>query len=90
MRGQPGHHVCRNQSIDAMSAQLERAGFAPPGNDPDAWSNLARVIGIDPNDRTAREIYDEALAWVERIRVRERIRRAVNNEPIANDVEWAD
>lgn len=77
--GATGQSQVLSGLTDEMSAQLERAGFAPPGNDPDAWSNLARVIGIDPNDRTVREIYDEALAWVERIRVAERIRRAVND-----------
>ena len=62
-----------------VDADLRREGFTPPGANLDAWIKLARIIQVDPSDLTVSEIYEEALAWAERIRVKERIRNRITS-----------
>lgn len=63
------------QRIAEVDLDLVRLGFDPPGTDLDAWLHLARIIEVDPSQMTAAELYEEALAWVDRTRIREQIRQ---------------
>jgi hypothetical protein len=63
------------QRIAEVDLDLRRLGFDPPGTDLDAWQHLARIIEVDPSQMTAAELYEEALAWVDRTRIQEQIRQ---------------
>lgn len=63
------------QRIAEVDLDLQRLGFDPPGTDLDGWLHLARIIEVDPSQMTAVELYEEALAWVDRTRIQEQIRQ---------------
>jgi hypothetical protein len=63
------------QRITEVDLDLRRLGFDPPGTDLDAWLHLARIFEVDPSQMTAAELYEEALAWVDRTRIQEQIRQ---------------
>lgn len=69
-------HEC-GARVDELNQELERFGFAVTG-DLDSWEHLARIIQVDPSEMTAAELYQEALAWVDRVRIEERIRQQVS------------
>lgn len=61
----------------------------------DAWRHLARVIEVDPSQMTAAELYEVALAWVDRMRVQKQIRQSVRrkgtghrNQPSRSTARW--
>ncbi|MCA9265071.1 MAG: hypothetical protein KDA60_14525 [Planctomycetales bacterium] len=61
---------------DELNRELERFGFAVTA-DLDSWEHLARIIQVDPAEMTVAELYREALAWVDRVRIEERIRHQI-------------
>ena len=63
--------------VDELNRELERFGFAVTA-DLDSWEHLARIIQVDPAEMTAADLYQEALAWVDRVRIEERIRQQVS------------
>ena len=68
-------HEC-GARVDELNQELERFGFAVTA-DLDSWEHLARIIQVDPAEMTAAELYQEALAWVDRVRIEERIRQQI-------------
>lgn len=70
--------VC--QRIAEVDLDLRRLGFDPPGTDLDTWLHLARIIEVDPSQMTAAELYEEALAWVDRTRIQEQIRQRLRRK----------
>jgi hypothetical protein len=68
-------HEC-GARVDELNQELERFGFAVTP-DLDSWEHLARIIQVDPSEMTAAELYQEALAWVDRVRIEGRIRQQV-------------
>lgn len=71
-------------TVEDMSEVLTKIGFNPPGDDPAKWMMLARVIQVDPHGLTLRDLYDEARAFAERVRVVDRV-RAGNRPPVDDD-----
>lgn len=65
------------ERVDELNRELERFGFAVTA-DLDSWEHLARIIQVDPSEMTAAELYQEALAWVDRVRIEEQIRQQVS------------
>gem|GEM_PF-5446860 len=66
--------------IAEVDLDLRRLGFDPPGTDLDAWLHLARIIEVDPSQLTATDLYQEALAWVDRTRIQEQIRQRLRRK----------
>jgi hypothetical protein len=66
--------------IAEVDLDLQRLGFDPPRTDLDGWLHLARIIEVDPSTMTAAELYEEALAWVDRIRIQEQIRQRLRRK----------
>ncbi|MFO0919909.1 MAG: hypothetical protein U0872_16550 [Planctomycetaceae bacterium] len=66
--------------IVEVDLDLQRLGFDPPGTDLEAWLHLARIIEVDPSQMTAAELYQEALAWVDRTRIQEQIRQRLRRK----------
>ena len=64
------------ERVDELNRKLERFGFAVTAN-LDSWEHLARIIQVDPAEMTEAEPYREALAWVDRVRIEERIRHQI-------------
>jgi hypothetical protein len=72
------------EAEDAMRQELAAAGLAPPKT-LEAWEHLARVVELAGRGRpaettgplTAAEIYDEALAWIDREKARLKLARRV-------------
>lgn len=61
---------------------MRRLGFDPPGTDLDAWLHLARIIEVDPSQITVAELYEKALAWVDRTRIREQFCQRLRRKEI--------
>lgn len=61
---------------DEVSKRLSAAGFTPPQTFED-WLHLARVVELDPDPLTLREIYQQALAWSDREKIRVKLAQQV-------------
>lgn len=66
--------------VAAVNTDLQQLGFDPPGTDLEAWLHLARIIEVDPSQMTAAELYQEALAWVDRTQIQEQIRQSLRRK----------
>jgi hypothetical protein len=63
------------QAKDAETAELARYGLAPTTDHLEAWEELARIVGKEPNPMTIREIYLWAIAWAKRQLWRQKLSR---------------
>lgn len=60
-------------ALDDANAQLSERGFEPPGLDLEKWERLARMVEREPSNMTLGEIFDWAIAWGDREKLRTRI-----------------
>ncbi len=62
-------------ALDDMNARLQHAGFEPPqgGRDLEAWEHLARMVECEPTAMTLGDIFNWAIAWADREKMRVRI-----------------
>ncbi len=64
------------ESLQAAKADLAARGFDPPGGEWEDWEHRARIIDKDSAALTLREIYQWAIAWADREKVRLRLAKA--------------
>jgi hypothetical protein len=64
------------ESLQAARADLAARGFDPPGSAWEDWEHLARIIEKEAGPLTLREIYQWAIAWADREKVRLRLAKA--------------
>jgi hypothetical protein len=64
-------------ALDDMNARLQQVGFDPPGRDLEAWEHLARMVECEPSAMTLGDIFDWAIAWADREKMRARIGASV-------------
>lgn len=64
------------ESLQAAKADLAARGFDPPGSEWEDWEHLARIIDKESGTLTLREIYQWAIAWADREKVRLRLAKA--------------
>jgi hypothetical protein len=64
-------------ALDDMNARLQQGGFDPPGRDLKAWDHLARMVECEPSAMTLGNIFDWAIAWADREKMRARIGASV-------------
>lgn len=60
--------------LGAWNASLKAAGYAEPGKDFGKWQQLARIVGVDPEHTSLKVIVEYALAFIERERVKGKIK----------------
>ena len=58
-----------------VEADLTAHGFESPGNDLQAWEDLARLVEQEPGPLTLEEVYRWAIAWAKREVLRNQIAR---------------
>ena len=63
------------QAKDTEIAELASYGLAPTTDHLEAWEELARIVGKEPNPMTIREIYLWAIAWAKRQLWRQKLSR---------------
>ena len=73
------------ESLQAAKADLAARGFDPPGSEWEDWEHLARIIEKDSGTLTLREIYQWAIAWADREKVRLRLAKAEGLLPKGGD-----
>ncbi|MCI0629275.1 MAG: hypothetical protein L0Y44_01310 [Phycisphaerales bacterium] len=64
-------------ALDDMNSRLQQAGFEPSGRDLEAWEHLARMVECEPTAMTLGDIFNWAIAWADREKMRARIGASV-------------
>ncbi len=70
-----------HESLQVAKADLAARGFEPPGREWEDWEHLARIIEKEPGPLTLREVYQWAIAWADREKVRLRLAKAEGLPP---------
>lgn len=84
------------ESLQAARADLATRGFDPPGSAWEDWEHLARIVEKEPGPLTLGEIYQWAIAWADREKVRLRLAKAegvlpkMKEQPIRDDSRTED
>lgn len=60
-------------AFDDSDDALHARGFTPPGHSIEAWEHLARIVEREPSQMTFAEIFEWAIAWSDREKLRARI-----------------